>query len=128
MTFAGAAPLSGFAILAKLAKLERRLKNADLVITAEGAMDRSTLMGKGAGEIARRCGELKIPCIGLAGALTRSPELERLFVHCASLTELTSAERAMAEPLPWLEQLAQAAAEHEAVANLAVSPGKRQVT
>ncbi len=40
----------------------------------EGAIDRSTLMGKGVGQIARRCRELKIPCIGLAGMVSAGRE------------------------------------------------------
>ena len=40
---------------------------ADLVITGEGAIDRSSLMGKGPGELVQTCLKLRTPCLGLAG-------------------------------------------------------------
>ena len=70
MAFLGAELRPGFELFARQAALERRLRAADLVVTGEGAIDRSTLMGKGVGQIARRCRELNIPCIGLAGMVS----------------------------------------------------------
>ena len=70
LAFLGAELQPGFDLFARQAGLERRLRAADLVITGEGAIDRSTLMGKGVGQIAQRCRQLKIPCIGLAGMVS----------------------------------------------------------
>ena len=55
MAFLGAEMQPGFDLFARQASLERRLSAADLVITGEGAIDRSTLMGKGVGQVAERC-------------------------------------------------------------------------
>ncbi|MFM8470274.1 MAG: glycerate kinase, partial [Limisphaerales bacterium] len=53
--FAGAKLEPGFALIARHARLVVHLRTADLVITGEGSLDRSSLMGKGPGEIAVRC-------------------------------------------------------------------------
>jgi glycerate kinase len=103
-SFLGAELRPGFELFARKAKLDQRLRRADLVITGEGAMDASSFMGKGAGEIAHLCLKLKIPCIGLAGIIT-SPR-KKLFSTQRSLTELTSLEKARQRPAYWLERLA----------------------
>jgi glycerate kinase len=50
--FAGARLEPGFALFSRLASLPDRVKAAKLVITGEGAIDQSTLMGKGVGGVA----------------------------------------------------------------------------
>ena len=107
--FLGAQLQPGFELFARKAKLNERLRRADLVITGEGTMDASTFMGKGAGEIARLCLKLKIPCIALAGEIT-GPHRAALFATEYSLTELTSGEKARQRPAYWLERLAARAA------------------
>ncbi len=107
MAFLGAELKPGFALFARQAALERHLRAADLVITGEGAIDRSTLMGKGVGQVAMRCGELNIPCIGLAGVVSLHPGKENIFVQTRALAELTSVRQAQAQPARWLERLAQ---------------------
>jgi glycerate kinase len=110
LAFFGASLEPGFDLFAKLAKLERRLRNADLVITGEGAIDKSTLMGKGVGEIARRCRALKIPCLGLAGNVPPDCRHSRMFDQLRALTDLTSVAQARTNPAHWLERLAAEAA------------------
>jgi glycerate kinase len=106
MAFCGARMQPGFELFAKLAGLQRRLRAAGLVITGEGALDPSTLMGKGVGQVARCCRELKIPCIGLAGAVLRNREVDRLFSRVGALTDVTTLKQAKARPAFWLEFLA----------------------
>jgi glycerate kinase len=102
--FLGARLQPGFDFFARKAELGRRLRAADLVITGEGAIDQSTLMGKGVGQIALWCRKLKIPCIGLAGTvLARS---ESSFTEEHGLTDLTTIKKAMEKPAFWLEKLA----------------------
>jgi glycerate kinase len=110
LAFLGAKLEPGFDLFARLAKLERRLRSADLVITGEGAIDKSTLMGKGVGEIARRCRAARIPCLGLAGTVPRDCRQSKMFFQIRALTDLTSAARAKANPAQWLERLAAEAA------------------
>lgn len=107
LTFLGAKTEPGFGLFAKLAKLEAQLPKADLVITAEGAIDHSTLMGKGVGQVARRCRALNLPCLGLGGLVAPESRCSRLFTRVAALTDLTDVEQAKARPAHWLKRLAQ---------------------
>jgi glycerate kinase len=85
-----------------------------LVITGEGAIDPSTLMGKGVGQIAARCRQLGIPCIALAGMVAARAESQRAFTEVHALTELAPVEQATARPAYWLERLAaQVAGAHD---------------
>ncbi len=104
--FLGAELQPGFDLFAQQAALERHLRAADLVVSGEGAIDRSTLMGKGVGQVAQRCRQLNIRCIGLAGVLGGSPGKGALFTHAYALTELTTVAQAKAKPAYWLERLA----------------------
>ncbi len=105
--FAGAKLESGFDLLARHTKLAGHLRAADLVITGEGALDRSTLMGKGTGEIARRCHARKLPCLGLGGVVQDEATLRKWFQSARGLTQLTSPEQAKADPARWLATLAE---------------------
>ncbi|MEI7535185.1 MAG: glycerate kinase [Verrucomicrobiae bacterium] len=110
MTFLGARPTPGFDLFARYAALDQKLKSIDLVLTGEGAIDDSTLMGKGVGQLATRCRELKVPCVGLAGMLSQSAKVKCAFVRAYGLTDLTSVEQAKARPEFWLKKLAAHAA------------------
>jgi glycerate kinase len=107
LVFLGAELTPGFDLFAQHAGIERLLRGADLVITGEGAIDSSTLMGKGVGQVAQRCRRLKIPCIGLGGVVSIRSGAEELFAQAHALTELTSVRQAKAQPARWLERLAQ---------------------
>lgn len=96
----------GFELFARDVKLDRRLRSADLVITGEGAIDPSTLMGKGAGEIARRAKQLGVPCIGLVGTVSLSGHSRHQFTLLHALNEITSLKMAKKQPSLWLERLA----------------------
>ena len=106
LAFLGGELQPGFDLFARQAALERRLSAADLVLTGEGAIDRSTLMGKGVGQIAQRCRGLNLPCIGLAGSVSASLRTAAFFTQVRALTELTTVARAKARPGYWLERLA----------------------
>lgn len=106
--FFGARLLPGFALFAQAARLAEHLKEADLVITGEGAIDESTRMGKGVGEIARLCRAQGIPCLGLAGGTPwadGSPR--RPFAGVFRIVpELASREESQRRPAHWLTALA----------------------
>jgi glycerate 2-kinase len=104
--FLGARLEPGFELYAQQASLNRRLRWADLVVTGEGALDKSTLMGKGVGQVARRCQQLHIPCLGLAGVVQAGRDGNRLFAELHALTDLTEVEEAKLRPALWLERLA----------------------
>jgi len=111
LAFLGARAVLGFDLVARAARLDRHLHSADLVVTGEGDIDRSTFMGKGAGQVAQRCRRLNIPCLALAGAISDRPGATRHFTQTHALTDLTTPAQATANPALWLERLAQKTAE-----------------
>jgi glycerate 2-kinase len=85
------------------------------VITGEGAIDRSTLMGKGVGCVSALCARHEVPCIGLAGKLVLNQADNGFGTGCftrlsAIAPRLTSEETARKEPEVWLPRLAAATA------------------
>jgi glycerate 2-kinase len=101
---------SGIDLFSRWSRLERRLRSTDLVITGEGSIDDSTLMGKGVGDVARLCRRFGIPCLGLAGVLKDEDRVRRLFTDVQSMTPgLTTRERSGSRPRYWLGRLAQEA-------------------
>ncbi|MCD6049668.1 MAG: glycerate kinase [Verrucomicrobia bacterium] len=107
-TFLGGQPESGFEIVAAYCQLRKHLAKADLVITGEGALDRSTTMGKGVGEIALLCKKSKVPCLGFSGFLDPVPALLRRFDLARGLTPgFVTTEEAFAEPEFHLARLAE---------------------
>lgn len=104
--FLGARLEPGFELLARQVDLPRRLAWADLVVTGEGQLDASTLMGKGVGQLAQRCRQAGLPCLALAGTIADLPKRQRLFHTARALTELVDAPRAQTEAAAWLERLA----------------------
>jgi glycerate kinase len=96
----------GFDLFARQAAVERHLHPADLVIIGEGAIDSSTFMGKGVGQIAARCRKQGIPCVALAGFVGPGAGKQRLFPQIHALTQLTAVEQAKAKPAYWLARLA----------------------
>ncbi len=83
---------------------------ANLVVTGEGAIDASTEMGKGVGEIASLCKHHGVPCIGLAGTFDStlsSLDKTSLFKQIKGIApDLTDAEEAKRNPTVWLKRLA----------------------
>ncbi|MGA3163022.1 MAG: glycerate kinase [Verrucomicrobiota bacterium] len=106
LAFLSAQLESGYDLFARQAKLDRHLRAADLVIVGEGAIDSSTFMGKGVGQIAARCREQGIPCVALTGFVSAGARKRRLFTQIHALTQLTTVKQAKAKPVYWLEQLA----------------------
>jgi glycerate kinase len=109
--FLGARVRAGFDLFAQHAGLAKRLRETDLVLTGEGAIDPQTLMGKGVGQIGHWCRQRNLPCLALAGmVLTR--DTKGCFTQAHALTGLTRVEEAKAKPAHWLRQLAVRAAQH----------------
>jgi glycerate kinase len=105
-TFAKAKLVSGFDLFARQASVTRLLTKTDLIITAEGSMDVSTLMGKGAGQIALLGKAQKIPVLGLAGLVRDPKALRKMFAATHALVGLTTPENARKRARFWLERLA----------------------
>lgn len=105
-TFLGAKLEPGFELFAQLADIATRIRQADLVITGEGAIDEQTIMGKGVGELAGLCRKLNKRCFGLAGVITDEQKARSLFTCVQSLTALTTSDEAKTSAATWLEESA----------------------
>lgn len=111
LAFAGAHPVPGFAMIAGESNIEERIKSSQLVITGEGAIDDSSVMGKAVGEIAGLCRNNKVPCIGLGGSVQLAGDTRKLFQQLFSVVpDLCGQAQAQAQPDFWLEKLASDAA------------------
>jgi glycerate kinase len=110
--FTGATLKPGFDLVARQAGLAKLIRESDLVITGEGALDRQTLMGKGTGEIALLCRNAKVPCSGLAGMVEDKAKSNRMFTNTGALLDLTTEKNAMKDPAKWLIRLASGIAKH----------------
>ena len=103
--------MPGFGLFAEHSGLQDRLSAADLVVTGEGSIDKSTFMGKGVGELAALCHRAKIPCLGLAGAVNDRAAAAQFFTRTYAMSpDLTDRATAMANNAEWLARLATHAA------------------
>lgn len=107
MAFLSGKAQSGFDYFCKRSKLEHHIDWADLVLTGEGSLDKSSLMGKGVGGVALKCQERNTPCIGLGGMIKHKKIINQLFQNTYAIApELTDAENAQANAAKWLTLLA----------------------
>ena len=104
----GAERRPGFDLVAEAVRLEARARQADLVITGEGAFDFSSRSGKVPYGVATVAAEAVRPCVALAGrVLVGSREMRALGIESAhSLVDLVGEERALGEPAGSLAALA----------------------
>ena len=106
--FLGGRMTPGFDLFAELTQLAAKVEAADLVITAEGSIDASSLMGKGVGGVADCCARRGRPCLGLAGVLGSPELLAGRFQALRGLTpDFVSREEAFARPAHHLARLAE---------------------
>lgn len=67
--FLGAELKPGIEIVMEAVGLRRRLAEADLCLTGEGRLDRSSLSGKTVSGVARICREMQVPCVAIGGSV-----------------------------------------------------------
>jgi glycerate 2-kinase len=79
MSFCGAKIRPGFEVVAEAADFESKMKNADVVITGEGSLDRQTLEGKTAAGIAGLARKLGKPVFAIAGRTDGNRQVRELF-------------------------------------------------
>lgn len=69
----GARLVSGAELVLETVGFREALAGADLVVTGEGTVDRSTFEGKAPGEVVRACGEAGVRCVLFAGRVVERP-------------------------------------------------------
>lgn len=101
--------------------LDDRLRQADLVLTGEGRLDRQTArFGKGPAEVAARARQAGVPVIAIGGSVEDEAELVRVFDRVESLTGGSVTE---ADAMARAGELLAAAAER-AVSAFGSRPGR----
>jgi glycerate kinase len=79
MSFCDATIRPGFAVVAEAVGLESKMKNADVVITGEGSLDRQTLEGKTPAGVARLARKLGKKVFAIAGRCDGNRRVHELF-------------------------------------------------
>jgi len=79
LSFCGAIIRPGFEVVAEAVGLEAKMKDADLVITGEGSLDRQTLEGKTPAGVAGLSRKLHKPVFAIVGRATQDREVHELF-------------------------------------------------
>ena len=83
-------------------------------MTGEGMLDRSTLMGKGVGEVAKRCRVAGVPCIGIGGALAEEEALVPPFTRVYGLVPcFVTKDEAYSNPTEAIKRVVASVAERE---------------
>ncbi|MDA8297295.1 MAG: glycerate kinase [Actinomycetota bacterium] len=89
---------SGFDLVAELVGLDEHLRRADLVITGEGCLDRTSLVGKVVGGVVARAPE-GVPALVIVGVVDASAPIEfSRPVRVVSLVERFGTEAALERP------------------------------
>jgi glycerate kinase len=79
LSFCGAIIRPGFEVVAEAVGLQLKMKDADLVITGEGSLDRQTLEGKTPAGVARLARKLGKPVFAIVGRATVDREVREIF-------------------------------------------------
>jgi glycerate kinase len=79
MSFCGAKTRPGFDVVAEAVGLESKIRDADLVITGEGSLDRQTLEGKTPAGVARLARKLGKRVFAIVGRVNADQEVRELF-------------------------------------------------
>ena len=79
LSFCGAEIRPGFEVVAEAVGLEAKMKDADLVITGEGSLDRQTLEGKTPAGVAALARKLHKPVFAIVGRASDDRELREIF-------------------------------------------------
>jgi glycerate kinase len=79
MSFCGAKVRPGFDVVAEAVGLESKIKDADVVVTGEGSLDRQTLEGKTPAGVARLARKLGKPVFAIVGRASKGREVSEIF-------------------------------------------------
>jgi glycerate 2-kinase len=79
MAFCDAKIRPGFDVVAEAVELESKMKDADVIITGEGSLDRQTLEGKTPAGVARLARKLGKRVFAIVGRTTKDREVREIF-------------------------------------------------
>src|SRR5947207_2694951 len=93
MSFCGAKVRPGFDVVAEAVGLESKIKDADIVITGEGSLDRQTLEGKTPAGVARLARKLGKKVFAIAGRYDGNQQVHELFDEVDQLARSDMSEK-----------------------------------
>ena len=93
MSFCGATIQPGFDVVAEVVGLESKMKDADVVITGEGSLDRQTLEGKTPAGVARLARKLGKKVFGIVGRNRGDRQVDELFEEVYELARPDMSEK-----------------------------------
>jgi len=93
MSFCGAAIRPGFDVVAEAVGLESKMKDADVVITGEGSLDRQTLEGKTPAGVARLARKLGKKVFAIVGRNKGDRQVDELFDEVYELARPDMSEK-----------------------------------
>jgi glycerate kinase len=96
---------SGYEVVTELLGFPDLLQKSQLVVTGEGALDSTSLLGKVVGSVLRDASRLGVPALVIAGRVSRetAEEAERTGAHVVSLSERFGVNRAMVDTAGCIE-------------------------
>lgn len=99
--------ISGFDYFERLFRLEKNIKNTDLVIAGEGMVDRTSFSGKGIGRIIRKCKMYNKPVILICGGYISDLNIKKFgVIRLYSIINMTKNKtRAMKEAKKFLQRI-----------------------
>ncbi|MGB9720901.1 MAG: glycerate kinase [bacterium] len=99
--------ISGFDYYEKIFRLNKKIKNADLIITGEGKIDRTTFYGKATGKIIQICKRYHKPVVLVCGDYEPGLNLKRYgVVKTYSIIRIAKNKKtAMVNPEKFLEKI-----------------------
>ena len=106
LAVAGASLVPGFEAVADELDLHDLVEGADLVITAEGFLDRQSFEGKVVGGVVGLAVPLAVPCVAVVGEVVEDLEPPGKDLEIVSLVERFGRERAHADTLACIETVA----------------------
>ena len=83
----GAELCDGATLVLDTIGFDERARHADLVVTGEGTVDRTTLEGKAPNAVLRRCARLGVPCVLFGGVVRDGIDARPLSGNVASAAE-----------------------------------------
>jgi glycerate kinase len=103
----------GFELVAGVTGLDSRMNGVDLILTSEGRLDASSLMGKTVGGLLDRAELAGIPVIAVPGSVSSEewPGRDR-FAGITALVDAVGIREAMSRPGPALEEASRHALEN----------------
>lgn len=115
VAFTGATLHPRFSIIMQYIHIEKEIKKADLVLTAEGCLDYQTPYGKIPSEVARIAKQAGIPVIAITGTIGQDAHVNYengIDAFLSIIQKPTSLEKAMKLASTWIADSAEAAIRH----------------